>query len=73
MICRLRLMLILMVLYSSILEAQEETKDESPALDFIEFLGEWETEEGEWIDPNEFDTEEYAGLESEETEDRDDE
>ena len=22
-----------------------------PSLDFLEFIGEWETEQGEWIDP----------------------
>ena len=27
-------------------------EQESPALDFLEFLGEWETEDGEWIAPD---------------------
>lgn len=68
-----RLSLMLMALYSSMLVAQEVAKDEMPVLDFIEFLGEWETEEGEWIDPNEFETEDYAELESEGPEAQDDE
>jgi hypothetical protein len=28
------------------------TEQETPALDFLEFLGEWETEDGEWIAPD---------------------
>lgn len=28
------------------------TEQEAPTLDFLEFLGEWETEEGEWIAPD---------------------
>ena len=26
-----------------------------PGVEFLEFLGEWETEQGEWIDPQEMD------------------
>jgi hypothetical protein len=29
--------------------------DDLPSLEMLEFLGEWETEEGEWIDPMELD------------------
>jgi hypothetical protein len=28
------------------------TEQESPTLDFLEFLGEWEAEDGEWIAPD---------------------
>ena len=28
------------------------TEQESPTLDFLEFLGEWETKDGEWIAPD---------------------
>ena len=28
------------------------TEQESPTLDFLEFLGKWETEDGEWIAPD---------------------
>jgi hypothetical protein len=28
---------------------------EIPSLEFLEFLGEWETEDGKWIDPEELD------------------
>ena len=32
---------------------QEEKGQEIPTLEFLEFLGEWETEDGRWIDPEE--------------------
>ena len=34
---------------------QQETGLEIPSLEFLEFLGEWETEDGRWIDPEEID------------------
>ena len=34
---------------------RQETAPEIPSLDFLEFLGEWETEDGRWIDPEELD------------------
>ena len=34
---------------------QDETSPEIPSLEFLEFLGEWETEDGRWIDPEEID------------------
>lgn len=34
---------------------QEEKSPEIPSLEFLEFLGEWETEDGRWIDPEELD------------------
>ena len=33
-----------------------------PSMDFLEFLGEWETEQGEWIDPLELEDEEIGKL-----------
>ncbi len=33
-----------------------------PSMDFLEFLGEWETEQGEWIDPIELEDEEVGKL-----------
>ena len=32
---------------------QHEKGQEIPTLEFLEFLGEWETEDGRWIDPEE--------------------
>ncbi len=34
---------------------QQKTSPEIPSLEFLEFLGEWETEDGRWIDPEELD------------------
>jgi len=31
--------------------AEERTNEALPSMAILEFLGEWETEEGEWIDP----------------------
>lgn len=30
-----------------------QEKTEAPSLEFLEFLGDWETDDGEWIDPEE--------------------
>lgn len=29
----------------------EESKDAAASLEMLEFLGEWETDDGEWVDP----------------------
>ncbi|HIF50064.1 MAG TPA: hypothetical protein EYQ42_00765 [Thiotrichaceae bacterium] len=50
--------LILLISYS-FAEEQMNT-EEIPSIAFLEFLGEWETEQGEWID--------YVELENEEPE-----
>lgn len=36
-------------------EAGVEENMEFPSLELLEFLGEWETADGEWIDPEELD------------------
>ena len=30
----------------------KEPTEETPSLDFLEFLGEWSTQQNEWIDPS---------------------
>ncbi|GJL77368.1 MAG: hypothetical protein NPINA01_03570 [Nitrospinaceae bacterium] len=35
------------------IESQRKKAQEIPSLEFLEFLGEWETEDGRWIDPEE--------------------
>ncbi|MCH7501481.1 MAG: hypothetical protein IH886_16035 [Nitrospinae bacterium] len=30
-----------------------EVDTETPSMDLLEFLGDWETDDGEWIDPEE--------------------
>jgi len=34
--------------------AADEAPDETPSLDFLEFLGEWEDAQGNWQDPLEY-------------------
>lgn len=39
-------------------ESSEDTEELDPiSLEFLEFLGEWETADGKWLDPNELDDE----------------
>jgi len=45
--------MLFMLHYSSIVYAENETADDTSTIDFIEFLGDWETTDGEWVDPNE--------------------
>lgn len=42
---------------------QQEPGPEIPSLEFLEFLGEWETEDGRWIDPEEIDKMSLPGSE----------
>ncbi len=40
----------------AIVVTKEDTSQASgPSLELLEFLGEWETDEGHWIDPTQFD------------------
>jgi hypothetical protein len=34
-------------------ESASNENTETPSLEFLEFLGDWETDDGEWIDPEE--------------------
>ncbi|GJM17713.1 MAG: hypothetical protein DHS20C13_30400 [Thermodesulfobacteriota bacterium] len=36
--------------------------DNFPAIDFLEFLGEWSTDEGDWIDPENLENEDIGKL-----------
>lgn len=55
---------LIFILYSmSSLFAEEQKNNEAmPSIEFLEFLGEWETEDGEWIDPIELENEEFGKL-----------
>ena len=57
MTCRVSLMVILMAQVATLVYAADESVAAEPTADFIEFLGEWETTDGEWVDPNELATE----------------
>ena len=43
----------LTIYYSTMVYADNETVADTSDIDFIEFLGNWETADGEWVDPNE--------------------
>jgi hypothetical protein len=40
----------------------EEQNDNMPSIEFLEFLGEWETDEGDWVDPATLESEEIGEL-----------
>lgn len=42
--------------------AEDVANDEMPDLEFLEFLGQFETDAGEWIDPGSLQTEELSEL-----------
>ncbi len=44
--------------------AEEQEEEVELSIELLEFLGEWETDEGEWIDPIELDDAYYAVLNS---------
>ncbi|MGK0179608.1 MAG: hypothetical protein ACI8PD_001409 [Nitrospinales bacterium] len=47
-----------------------QTEQESPSLDFLEFLGEWETEDGEWIAPDDLENMPLNENEDDDTNDK---
>ena len=60
--CRPSLILILMILFSPLIQAQTQENDDTPSLDLLEFLGEWETGDGEWLDPAQLEDNDFAKL-----------
>ena len=51
-------------------KAREKSEEsEMPSLEFLEFLGDWETEDGEWIDPEELEQIALSDQEQETNED----
>ena len=42
--------------------AEIEQSEDAPDLEFLEFLGQFETDAGEWIDPDSLLTEEFTEL-----------
>ncbi len=50
----LRVLMLVTCMISTWTYAVEENEDNDvPSLEMLEFLGEWETTEGEWVDPGE--------------------
>ena len=56
------LLMLMLCLNTSLLAEEQTTKQELPSTDFLEFLGEWETEEGEWVDPVALEDDEVGEL-----------
>jgi len=51
---RVRVGLMVLLMNSSLVfsnEQQEKNNDESAEIEFLEFLGSWEDENGDWLDP----------------------
>lgn len=68
---RASMSVIVMLLSISSLTAEESGMNDSPSIDFLEFLGDWETDDGEWIDPEELENEAFANLNEENIETND--
>ena len=58
----LRLVIVLTMLSVQQSQLQARQEEEVPSLELLEFLGEWETENGEWFDPDEFNDEDFGNL-----------
>jgi hypothetical protein len=48
--------------FSNTVAAENEQSEDAPDLGFLEFLGQFETDAGEWIDPSSLLTEEFTEL-----------
>lgn len=48
-------------------ETPAEDDDTSVSMEFLEFLGEWESGNGEWVDPAEVQSEDWPVLSSDST------
>ena len=60
--CRHSLLVLMMIIFSPLLQAETQRDEESPTLELLEFLGEWETSDGEWLDPTELEDDDFAKL-----------
>ncbi|WP_455201367.1 hypothetical protein [Kaarinaea lacus] len=45
---------ILIILLSIAFEANAANGDSKPSMELLEFLGEWQTKDGDWVDPMRF-------------------
>jgi hypothetical protein len=63
MVYRVSTCCLLILFYMLPVLADEQVSDEElPSLEFLEFIGEWETDEGDWIDPLEMERDETVTL-----------
>ncbi len=56
-----RVIMLLLISQSTAL-AESPVSDDLPSLDFLEFLGEWETGDGEWVDPAMLESDEFDNV-----------
>jgi len=45
---------IIIILLSVAFEANAANDDTNPSMELLEFLGEWQTKDGDWVDPMRF-------------------
>ena len=57
-----RVLLFLTCLVSMLTFAEEESREDIPSIDLLLFLGEWETDNGEWVDPYDFEDDSFEQL-----------
>lgn len=62
MFYRVSLCLWLLICSTSSLLAEEQSHEEIPTIEFLEFLGEWETDDDDWIDPADLENDEIGKL-----------
>ena len=60
--CRLSSLVISMIILSPLVQAETQNEEEVPTMAFLEFLGEWEGNNGEWLDPEELEDEDFVNL-----------
>ena len=53
---------LLMAIVTPVIDAEEQEQEVELSVELLEFLGEWETGTGEWIDPVELEDDYYAVL-----------
>lgn len=44
------------------LAKEDKTDDGTPAMELLLFLGQWETDNGEWVDPGDFEDDSFEQL-----------
>ena len=45
---------LIIILLSIALDANAASENTSPSMELLEFLGEWQTKDGDWVDPMRF-------------------
>ena len=60
--CRLSSLVISMIILSPLLQAENQKEEEVPTIALLEFLGEWEGNDGQWLDPEELEDEDFINL-----------